>query len=245
MRWKLQISYDGTNFSGYQVQPNKRTIQQEIETVLARMHKGEHISITASGRTDAGVHAIGQVIHFDSPLQIEPDRWIQSLNSQLPLDIRVMTVEAVEEDFHARFHTTSKTYRYKWYIGEQESPFKRLYTVHAKKKMNVENMRIAARFLVGTYDFSSFCAANTSVVNKVRTIYEIEFVQHDDELHMIISGDGFLYNMVRIIAGLLSEVGNGKRRVEEVLEILEAKDRTKNAKTAPAHGLYLEKVMYK
>lgn len=244
-RLKATISYDGTLFAGYQVQPGERTVQLELETVLTKMHKGEKVKVTASGRTDARVHAMGQVIHFDTSLAIPTERYKKALNVQLPRDIRVAAVEEVDADFHARYSVSGKRYRYIWDCEEEQSPFRRHYTVETNSvKPNVENMQIAGQYIVGTHDFSSFCAANTSVVDKVRTVHSLQFEWHGEELHMVIEGNGFLYNMVRIIAGTLWEVGIGKRDANDLKEIVASMDRGKAGKTAPAHGLYLEKVFY-
>lgn len=244
-RLKATISYDGTHFAGYQVQPGERTVQLEIETVLTKMHKGEKVKITASGRTDARVHATGQVIHFDSPLSIPVDRYKKALNVQLPRDIRVVTVEEVAADFHARYGVSGKRYRYIWNCAEEQSPFRRHYTVETNGvKPNIEKMQAAAQSIIGTHDFSCFCAANTSVVDKVRTVHALNFSWQSEELHMVIEGNGFLYNMVRIIAGTLWEVGISKREVDDLEQIVASKERGKAGKTAPAHGLYLEKVFY-
>ena len=244
-RLKATISYDGTSFSGYQVQPGERTVQLEIEKVLTTMHKGEHVRITASGRTDSKVHATGQVIHFDTPLSIPPEKMMKALNVQLPRDIRVLAVEEVPSDFHARFSVSGKRYRYIWDCSTVQSPFRRYYTVEtAGVKPDVEKMKDAAQYIVGEHDFTCFCAANTSVVDKVRTVHALEFEWHEDELHMTIEGNGFLYNMVRIIAGTLWEVGTNKRTAENVREVIALKNRDLAGKTAPAHGLYLEKVFY-
>ena len=244
-RLKATISYDGTLFSGYQVQPGKRTVQLELEAVLTRMHKGELIKVTASGRTDARVHATGQVIHFDTNLAIPIERYKKALNVQLPPDIRVLSVEEVETNFHARYDVTGKRYRYIWNCEEEQSPFRRHYSVETNGvKPDVEKMQKAAQYIIGTHDFSCFCAANTSVVDKVRTVHGVNFTWFDYELHMTIEGNGFLYNMVRIIAGTLWEVGIGKRSSDDLLEIIASENREKAGKTAPAHGLYLEKVFY-
>ena len=244
-RFKATISYDGTHFSGYQVQPGERTIQLEIEKVLTTMHKGEHVRITASGRTDSKVHALGQVIHFDTSLAIPPEKWMKALNVQLPRDIRVVSVEEVASDFHARFSVSGKRYRYIWDCSPVQSPFRRHYAVEtAGVKPDVEKMKEAAQYILGEHDFTCFCAANTSVVDKVRTVHALEFEWHGDELHMTIAGNGFLYNMVRIIAGTLWEVGTNKRTAENVREVIALKNRDIAGKTAPAHGLYLEKVFY-
>ncbi len=244
-RLKAIISYDGTQFSGYQVQPGERTVQAEIERVLAIMHKGEKVKVTASGRTDARVHATGQTLHFDSPLAIPVDKYMKALNVQLPRDIRVMSMEEVADDFHARYSVTGKRYRYKWSCEPVQSPFSRHYTVETNGvKPNVEAMQEAAKAIIGTHDFSCFCAANTSVKDKVRTVTTLQFEWHGEELHMVIEGTGFLYNMVRIIAGTLWEVGIGRRDIENVELVVQSMNRDKAGKTAPPQGLYLEKVFY-
>jgi len=244
-RLKAIISYDGTNFAGYQVQPGERTVQLEIETVLSKMHKGQPVKITASGRTDARVHATGQVIHFDTPLMIPCEKYQKALNVQLPRDIRVLSVEEVAADFHARYSVSGKRYRYIWNCEVLQSPFRRHYTVETNGiKPNVERMQEGAKAILGTHDFTCFCAANTSVVDKVRTVNKLSFEWHGEELHMIIEGDGFLYNMVRIIAGTLWEVGTGKKETQDIHTIIESQNRANAGKTAPAHGLYLEKVFY-
>lgn len=244
-RLKATISYDGTHFSGYQVQPGERTVQLEIENVLSKMHKGDSVRITASGRTDSKVHASGQVIHFDTSLSIPVDRYQKALNVQLPSDIRILNVEEVPSDFHARFSVKGKRYRYIWSCEQVQSPFRRHYAVDTKGvKPNIEKMKDAAKYIIGTHDFTCFCATNTSVVDKVRTVHSLNLEWREDELHMTIEGNGFLYNMVRIIAGTLWEVGIEKRDPNQLKEIIESMDRGNAGKTAPPHGLYLEKVFY-
>lgn len=244
-RIKAIISYDGTQFAGYQVQPEKRTVQLEIEKVLSKMHKGADIKITASGRTDARVHATGQTIHFDTSLTIPSDSYMKALNVQLPRDIRVLQLEEVADDFHARFDAVGKRYRYIWDCGTVQSPFRRHYAVETNGiKPNVAAMTDAAKAIIGRHDFSCFCAANTSVIDKVRTVSALDFEWHEDELHMTITGDGFLYNMVRIIAGTLWEVGTERRDRASIVEVIASENRNQAGKTAPAHGLYLEEVFY-
>ncbi|MBD8027289.1 tRNA pseudouridine(38-40) synthase TruA [Ureibacillus sp. Re31] len=244
-RLKATISYDGTLFAGYQVQPGERTVQLELENVLTKMHKGEKVKVTASGRTDARVHATGQVIHFDTTLAIPVERYKKALNVQLPRDIRVLEVEEMDNGFHARYSVSGKRYRYIWSCEEEQSPFRRHYAVEANGlKPDVAKMEEAAQYIIGTHDFTCFCAANTSVVDKVRTVHSLSFSWHGEELHMVIEGNGFLYNMVRIIAGTIWEVGIGKREAKEMKEIIASMDRGRAGKTAPAHGLYLEKVFY-
>ncbi|ULT59665.1 tRNA pseudouridine(38-40) synthase TruA [Neobacillus drentensis] len=243
-RYKSIISYDGSSFFGYQVQPKKRTVQYELETALAKMHKGEHIKVFASGRTDAGVHAKGQVIHFDSPLPISVERWQIALNSLLPQDLSVLSVIKVDSSFHARFDTIGKEYRYVLQLTKIRDPFQRNFSVLYPFDLNIEAMKEASRFFIGTHDFTSFCSAKTEVEDRVRTIETIDFLQDEDFLTLRFVGNGFLYNMVRILTGTLLEVGSGKLRPEEIADILVKKDRRFAGKTAPAQGLYLWKVFY-
>lgn len=243
-RIKCVIAYDGTAFSGYQVQPNGRTIQGEIEKVLARMHKDRLIRISASGRTDAGVHARGQVIHFDSTLDIPNDGWMRALNAQVPDDIQVLSVEKVDAEFHARFNAKRKEYRFRILNRPERDIFKRYYVYHVPDLLNVEKMREAAEFIIGEHDFTSFCAAGSSVVDKTRTVYELEILPDGDELTVRIVGNGFLYQMVRIIVGNLLEVGKGIIEPIRIKEILDAKDRRLAYITAPPQGLYLWRVTY-
>ncbi|MCM3612566.1 tRNA pseudouridine(38-40) synthase TruA [Planococcus sp. MERTA32b] len=243
-RMKAVIAYDGSGFAGYQIQPEARTIQMELMKVLKNIHKGRDVQVVASGRTDAKVHATGQVIHFDTDFNIPVEGWLKALNVLLPEDIRVSSIKEATPEFHARYHTVGKTYRYKWDRSTIISPFTRNYMVHLKQRPDVDAMRKAAKSVLGTHDFSSFCAANTGVVDKVRTIRRLDFEEHGEELHMIIEGSGFLYNMVRIIAGTLIEIGIGKRAPEEMAGIIRSADRAAAGKTAAAHGLYLENVEY-
>lgn len=244
MRVKCIVSYDGTHFSGYQVQPNKRTVQSEIEAVLTKLHKGQSVKVHASGRTDANVHALGQVIHFDTTLTIPPEKWPYALNSLLPIDIVILEAEYVADHFHSRFNARKKEYRYK--ISTQKIPnvFKRDYTYHFPYALDIESMKKACHHLCGTHDFTSFCVAKTEVEDKVRTIYSIELIEEGTDLTFCFTGNGFLYNMVRILTGTLLEVGQGKKTPDQIPFILEGKDRSLSGKTAPGHGLYLWKVYY-
>lgn len=244
-RVKATVAYDGTNFAGYQLQPGLRTVQSEIDKALVKIHKDEAVHSVASGRTDAGVHANGQVLHFDTPLSLPPDRWQMALNVLLPTDIRMIDVTYVDEDFHARYSATGKTYVYKWSFAEVHSPFERNYSVHlGRSKPDVEKMKEAAIHLVGTHDFTSYCSSKTATSNRVRTIRLLTLEKHGKELVMTIEGDGFLYNMVRTIAGMLFAVGIGRYTPTDIKKILEIKDRQAAGKTAPAHGLYLDSVTY-
>ena len=244
-KYKCIVAYDGTGFAGYQVQPEKRTVQLEIEAVLSRIHKGEAIKITASGRTDSGVHARGQVIHFDSPLTIPPENWLKAFSALLPGDIGVSEVEVVPDDFHARYHTTGKEYRYIVSRTQLPDPFLRNYAYHYPYPLDTGAMQEACAHLLGTHDFTSFCSAKTEVVDKVRTIREMEFTEQDGQMIFRFVGDGFLYNMVRILVGTLLDVGRGKINSSNIPRILAKKDRSEAGKTAPGHGLYLWKVFYK
>ncbi|MCZ0755225.1 tRNA pseudouridine(38-40) synthase TruA [Anoxybacillus sp. J5B_2022] len=243
-RWKCTIAYDGTYFAGYQIQPNKRTVQGELERVLATMHKGEAVRVTASGRTDAGVHAYGQVIHFDSPLSLSADGWKKAFNAMLPDDLTVREVEQVEASFHARYSVAAKEYRYKIRTAVERNVFSRHYAYHFPYPLDYEAMKQALSFVKGTHDFTSFCSAKTEMENRVRTIYEANLCLTDDGVEFQWIGNGFLYNMVRILVGTMLEIGQGKRSSDSIPAILAGKDRRLAGKTAPAHGLYLWKVTY-
>ncbi|MCQ2010591.1 MAG: tRNA pseudouridine(38-40) synthase TruA [Sporolactobacillus sp.] len=242
---KCTVAYDGTLFHGYQVQPGKRTVQRDIEAALSRMHHGQLIKITASGRTDAGVHAFGQVFHFETPLRIPEDRWPLALNSLLPNDIYVRQAEEVPEQFHARYDVKKKEYRYRLLTRPEPDLFRRAYTSHIKQPLDVDAMNLAAAEILGTHDFSCFCAANTDVKDKVRTIYHLSVQQEkDDEMVIRVVGSGFLYQMVRIITGTLLDVGTHKIASDKVAEIIAGRDRQAASATAPPQGLTLWQVTY-
>jgi tRNA pseudouridine38-40 synthase len=243
-RVALWVMYEGTFFSGYQVQPGKRTVQMDLESALTTLHKGTQIRVHSSGRTDTGVHARGQVLHFDSPLRIPLERWPKAINSCLPEDVRVIEAAFVPDDFHARYDAIQKEYQYRVLLNKQPDLWRRNTTFHYPYSLDLEKVKEAALALIGTHDFSSFCASNTDVKDKVRTLYDISVDIHQDELVFRLIGNGFLYNMVRIIVGTLLEIGNGKRAVDDMALILEAEDRIKAGKTAPGNGLFLWKVTY-
>ncbi|MFT8363497.1 MAG: tRNA pseudouridine(38-40) synthase TruA [Sporolactobacillus sp.] len=241
---KCIVAYDGTNFFGYQVQPGKRTVQYELEDALKKLHKGRLVHVTASGRTDRGVHALGQVIHFQTDLSIPEDRWARALNSVLPEDIWIRQAEFVQEAFHARFNVTRKEYRYRLLTRPEPDLFRRFYTLHITQALDLRQMQIAAQSIIGTHDFSSFCAANTSVTDKTRTVYELAIDCRGDETIIRIVGSGFLYQMVRIITGTLLDVGLGNLQAERMAQIIAAHDRSQASKTAPPIGLTLWRVTY-
>ncbi|RWZ52092.1 tRNA pseudouridine(38-40) synthase TruA [Halobacillus fulvus] len=244
-RIRCTIQYDGTNYAGYQIQPNGNTVQAELEKALKKMHKGQDVKVTASGRTDSGVHAKGQVIHFDTPLAIPSSNWQRALSSMLPDDIWVHDAERVDPDFHARYDTTGKEYRYFVWNKREPDIFKRHYRYHVKAELNVEAMKEACRRLEGEHDFTSFCSPKTEVKgNKVRTIYEASVEADGPELMFVFRGSGFLYNMVRILVGTLIEIGRGERKPEDIASIIEAKHRDAAGKTAPPQGLFLWEVSY-
>ncbi|GAB1534192.1 MULTISPECIES: tRNA pseudouridine(38-40) synthase TruA [unclassified Brevibacillus] len=242
-RLRCVLAYDGTDFSGFQVQPDQVTVQGEIEAALNRV-TGEDIQVFGSGRTDAGVHARGQVIHFDTSSNIPMDKWRFVLNNQLPDSIVIRTVEEVDASFHARFDVQVKEYRYCIDNNPVADVFRHRYADHVRFPLDVDAMQQAAHYLVGEHDFTSFCSAKTYVEDKVRTVYGLSVEKIGDEVWVTCRGNGFLYNMVRIIVGTLVEVGQGKRNPAELREILAACDREKAGKTAPAKGLTMWEVVY-
>lgn len=247
VRYKAIISYDGTNFNGFQSQPNGRTVQEEIEKTLKKMNNGKSITIFGSGRTDAGVHAIGQVIHFDYPEERPLERMRYALDTQTPEDIACRAVEIVAEDFHARYHVVEKTYEFRVDIGKPRSPFRRFYASYFPYPLDLEKIRRALPDLLGTHDFTSFCATGSSVDSKIRTIYQADMTVNEagDEIIFTFRGDGFLYKMIRILVGTLLRIGNGRLPVDSLPEIIAAKDRNAAGPTAHPEGLYLKEVKYK
>ncbi|WP_202081305.1 tRNA pseudouridine(38-40) synthase TruA [Caldalkalibacillus salinus] len=237
------VAYDGTAYHGFQTQPNVPTVQDSIEKALTRMHK-RSVPIVGSGRTDAGVHARGQVFHFDSPLTLTPTQWVKAMNAQLDEAIRVQQVSAVSEDFHARYHVEQKEYRYFLYRATELDPFQRHYAVRVQPDIHIAKMEEAAQRLLGTHDFTAFSSAKSDVEDKVRTLYRLELVEEGDRVTVVCAGNGFLYNMVRIIVGTLIEIGAGKRALEDIDKALTQQDRRAAGRTAPAHGLFLWKVTY-
>lgn len=244
-RYKIKVSYDGTNYSGWQVQPNLRTVQGEIERLLAEMTGQKHVRVESSGRTDAGVHARAQVAHFDLPKKVQPKYFMRGLNAQLDHDIRITSFEQVSDDFHARFSAVGKEYRYFIYNGLIVPPTKRLYRLQEGRPLDVERMRQAADLIVGTHDFAPF-AANRRVPIKdtVRTINSFYVRKHGADITLEVQGNGFLYKMVRGLAGFLVHVGMGRLEPEAALDILEHGKRTAKVQTAQPHGLFLWKVFY-
>ncbi|MFB1051406.1 tRNA pseudouridine(38-40) synthase TruA [Paraliobacillus sp. JSM ZJ581] len=245
MRMCAIVSYDGTAYAGYQIQPNAMTIQEKVEQALSKIHKGQKIQITASGRTDSGVHANGQTFHFDTNLAIPEANWKKALNAVLPNDIRIKSVHHVSDDFHARFDAKAKTYQYYVSNKEDNHVFQRNYSYLVRESLDLNAMQQACTMIEGEHDFTAFCAANNGVKGtKVRTIYRATCEQMKDQYIFTFEGSGFLYNMVRILVGTLIEIGKGNRKPAEMKEIINSKDRATAGKTAPPQGLFLVAVTY-
>lgn len=242
-RIKLTIAYDGTNYCGWQIQPNGITIEEVLNNTLSKM-TGEHIQVIGASRTDSGVHALGNVAVFDTETTIPAEKIAIALNQRLPDDIVIMRSEEVPLDFHPRYCDCSKTYEYHIINTRIPIPTERLTNYFVSYALDIEKMRRAASYLVGEHDFVSFCNVKTDVENTVRTITALDILKNGDEITIRITGNGFLYNMVRIIVGTLIRVGRGFYEPEKVKEILEAKDRKAAGVTAPAHGLMLMQIDY-
>lgn len=242
-RIKLTIAYDGTNYCGWQVQPNGITVEEVVNKALKKL-TGEDIQVIGASRTDSGVHALGNVAVFDTHTTIPPERISYALNQRLPEDIVIVKSEEVAEDFHPRYCDCSKTYEYHILNTRIPIPTKRLTNYFVSYDLDVEKMRKAVGYLIGEHDFVSFCNVRTDVEDTVRTVTELEILKDGEEITIRISGNGFLYNMVRIIVGTLIRVGRGFYEPEKVKEILEAKDRKAAGVTAPPHGLILAEIRY-
>lgn len=257
MKILLTISYKGTSYVGWQIQKNGKSLQRTIEKAISKLLR-QDVELDGSGRTDAGVHAFGQTATFEATSNsffsnftskgsrkpcLNSARLVRAINAYLPSDIHITFAKEVSESFHARYSVKEKIYEYHLQVGR--SPILEGLVGEFKQMPNLELMKEAAQHLVGTHDFSSFCSAKAEVSDYVRTVNYIKiYMTKADQIIFEISGNGFLYNMVRIIVGTLYEVGIGKIKPGEVKEILAAKDRTKAGKTAPASGLYLKKVKY-
>ena len=247
-RIMLTVAYDGTNYKGWQIQPDAPTIEGILNDELTRLLK-EEIHVIGASRTDTGVHALGAVCVFDTNSSIPGDKFSFALNQSLPDDIRIMSSKQVADDFHPRKVSCRKTYEYRIYNDTFPIPTRRLYTHHVYGPLNVKAMDEAGGYLVGEHDFSSFARSRGEVYDEaagkafprsnVRKIYALSVVREGKEVVISVTGNGFLYNMVRIIAGTLIEVGQGKRKPEELKDILKAKDRAAAGQTAPACGLCL------
>ncbi|MGI6069469.1 MAG: tRNA pseudouridine(38-40) synthase TruA [Blautia sp.] len=239
----LIVAYDGTNYCGWQIQNNGITIQGELNRCLSEL-LGKEVETIGASRTDAGVHALGNVAIFDTDARMPGEKFSYALNQRLPEDIRIQLSEEMPMDFHPRYCDSEKTYEYRILNRRFPVPTERLYSYFYHYDLDEEKMRAATSYLIGEHDFASFCGSKAQVKSTVRTITHMEIERFGDMVTIQVSGKGFLYNMVRIIAGTLIEVGNGQYPPEQVQNILKACDREAAGPTAPAHGLTLMGIRY-
>ena len=242
-RIHLIVEYDGTNYAGWQRQSNAMTVQEKLERAVFRL-TGEEVCVSGASRSDAGVHALGQSAHFDTQSRIPADKFSFALNTMLPPDIRVVRSEEVSMAFHARFSGRGKRYRYLIHAAPHAGALNRLTHAHVIYPLDVEKMRAEAQSLVGTHDFAAFAASGSVVKDTVRTIWRADVERQGAEICLIVEGNGFLYNMVRIIAGTLIGVGSGKLAPGAIKRAIESGSRLDLGITAPAHGLTLMEVFY-
>jgi pseudouridylate synthase I len=245
MNYKIEISYDGSNYQGWQKQTNtKRTIQGIIEGKLQEIFK-QRIEIHGSGRTDAGVHANGQVANFGVPEELFRSVFLERINSILPTDIKVNEIEKVNDKFHSRLSAISKEYIYQIDLREKADVFTRKYKYHYPYEIDCRKIKEASAYFIGTHDFRSFTSEKRQEKSCVRTIHDIKVERVENQLSIQIRGNGFLYNMVRIIVGTLLEVGKGDSKVSDINKIMEMKERVNAGETVPPNGLFLNKVFYR
>lgn len=242
---KLTIEYDGRDFNGWQKQPNKLNIQGTIEKVIEEI-TGEEVELNASGRTDAGVHSFGQVANFKTNSNLPAEKFLLAINAKIKKSIVITKAEEVDERFHSRYNCKRKRYRYIINNSKVSSAIYRYMEHFIPQKLDIPKMQEAAKYFEGEHDFKGFKASGTSGKNSVRIIYKAEVIKKKhNRIYIELTGNGFLYNMVRIISGTLVEVGLGKIKPEEIPDIIESKDRKRSGKTLPANGLYLMNVEYK
>jgi tRNA pseudouridine38-40 synthase len=240
---RLVIAYEGTNYYGWQTQLDKVTIQETIEKAINVITK-EKPSLIGSGRTDRGVHALGQVANFVTRTKIETDKIKLAINANLPKDIRILSSEEVPLEFNSRFDAHNKTYMYQIYNARVNSPFYNNYSYFIPSELDFEKMELAATALIGTHDFKGFMAAGSEVKTTTRTIYSSNLVKRDKIIRFYVNGSGFLYNMVRIVAGTLIDIGKGTKDIGCIQNALDMKDRTVLGHTARPEGLFLKEVYY-
>lgn len=241
--YKLIVEYDGTNYHGFQVQPKISTIQGEIESVLTKLAQSD-TRVTGAGRTDAGVHALNQVINFHSNLTVPVDKLKLAFNSLLPKDIRVKQATQVDQQFHARFDAIEKSYFYRIEQGDNASAFSRNYCWWIRNSLAWDKMIIASEKIIGKHDFAGFTASGSDVHCTIRTLKDVQIKRQENGVELRFTADGFLYHMVRNLVGTLVEVGLSKREPDSIVEILDSKDRGRAGVTAPAQGLFLESIRY-
>ncbi len=240
---KLTLEYDGTNYCGWQKQPNTPTVQEALEKAIFKI-TGEDVDVIGSGRTDSKVHALGQVANFHTLSSIPEEKFALALNGVLPKDIVVRESEEKELNFHSRYQAVGKEYKYIIYNDKVRSPLKRNYSYFVNYELDIDSMKYALNFFGGTHDFSAFMSTGSSIIGTTRTITGAELVENENMIEITIRGTGFLYNMVRIIVGTLVDIGIGKIDKNLVEEIINSKDRNMAGHTAAAEGLYLSKVFY-
>ena len=240
---KLTIEYDGTNYSGWQNQENAITIQEKLEIAISKI-TGEKISLIGSGRTDAGVHALGQVANFKTNSSIPGDKYKFTLNNILPEDITIIDSKEVDLNFHSRFSAVKKRYKYRIYTRKMPSAIYRNVSFHYKHDLDIDKMIEASKYFLGTHDFASFKGRKSVVKGTIRTIYKLDIEKVDNFIEITIEGNSFLRYMVRNIVGTLINVGSGKTKAEDIPNIIKSENRNCAGKTAPAQGLFLEKVYY-
>jgi len=239
----MTLEYDGTDFCGWQLQAEGRTVQGVLEEAIGKA-SGTASRVAGASRTDAGVHALGQVAHFDTESELSPEQFLKAVNHWSPTDVSVLDCREAPEGFHARFSACSKLYRYRILRSAVRRPLRDALTVRVWRSLDVEAMARCAAMLVGEHDFTSFASEHTEAQSNVRRVTRCELTEDGDELHLLIEADGFLYNMVRIIAGTLLAVGRGKMAPEAFADALEARERTSAGPTAAARGLTLLRVRY-
>ena len=242
-RIRLTVAYDGTDYCGWQVQNNGATIEGELNTALTQL-TGQTVKVIGASRTDAGVHARGNVAVFDTESSIPPERFLYAVNALLPEDIVVVDSCEVAADWHPRHCNTEKTYEYRVLNQKLPDPMRRRDTYFVSFPLDLEKMRKAAGYLEGEHDFKSFCNVHTHVEDTVRTIYRLEVIREENVITFRVRGNGFLYNMVRIMVGTLLFVSEGKIKKDELKDIILSKERKRAGKTAPPQGLYLNKINY-
>ena len=242
MRYLMTFSYDGTNYNGYQKQPNKNTVQNKIEEALEKI-TNEKITIHSSGRTDSKVHALNAKAHFDIEKEINIDKLKKGINSLIPEDIYVKKIEQVDGEFHARFNVIEKRYLYKINIGDY-NPIERNYVYQYNKELDIKKMIEASKYLIGTHNFKAFTKTDDTKDDYIRIIYDIKIKEEDNIITLEFIGNGFLRYMVRNMVGTLIEIGENKLKPIDIMNILESEDRKKAGKTAKACGLYLKDVKY-
>ncbi len=242
-RIRLIVQYDGTLYVGWQLQPNGVSVQEQLEAAILGV-TGESVRVHGSGRTDSGVHALCQVCHFDTGARMPADKFAIALNTRLPADIRVLYSEETTDDFHARFSAKRKTYCYTVQLGRCADVFSRNTALHVHTVLNTELMNEAAKLCLGEHDFKCFMSAGSTLSNTTRTLYRSEWICDGRFLRYYVEGNGFLYNMVRILVGTMLEIGCGKLPVSAISEALLTRDRATAGPTSPAHGLMLVRVCY-